>query len=93
MHAQEIDQAFFDQQAPFVRAVEQLTHGDGGAAHLADMAEVFDIFRGQDILQEEQLELFHILGEFDRIDWAQALVDIVQQFHFFTHWSAHIPSF
>ncbi len=68
VHAQEIDQPLLDQQPPLVRVVEQLAHGDRGGALLPDHAEPFDIFRGQRILQEKQLERLHIFGELDGID-------------------------
>ena len=90
MHAQEIDQALFDQQPPFVRVVEQLAHGDGRGAQLADVAEPFDIFRGERIFEEEQLERFNIFGKLDGIDRRKALVDIVEQLHLIANAAADV---
>ena len=61
--------------------VEQLAHGLRRRALLADVAEPLDIFGRERVLQEEQLELLHVLGKTHRLNRVQPLVDVVQQFH------------
>ena len=78
-----IDQPFGDKRLPFVRAVEQLAHGDGRGAILADLPEVGVIFGRKRIFHEEEPELLHVLAELDRLVRRDPLVHVVQQLDLF----------
>ena len=74
-----IDQPAGDQRGPFVRAVEQFAHGDGGGALTADLAEVVDVFGRKRVLHEEHFEALGVFQELHGLVRRDALVDVVQQ--------------
>src|SRR5947209_5294225 len=80
MAANEIDQAPAYEIEPFIWIVEQLAHGDGSGALLAQGFEIADIFRRKRIFQEKEPVGFEFLRQADGIDGWQTLVHIVEQF-------------
>ena len=62
-----------------MRAVEELAHGDGRGAVLADLAEVGEVFGRERVFQEEQPELLGLLAELHGLVGRDALMHVVQQ--------------
>src|SRR5437764_9543086 len=79
MNSNVVDEPFGDERRPFVRAVEQFTHGYRSRALLAYLTEISDVFRGEWIFEEEQFEPFDIFRQLHCLVGAYALVDVMEQ--------------
>ena len=77
-----VDEAAFDERLPFVGAVEELAHGDGGSAVLANLMEVGDVFRRERVFEEEHVVLLGFFAEFDGLIGGVALVHVVEELDF-----------
>ena len=77
-----------DQRLPFVRAVEQLAHGDRRSAVLADLAEVAEVFGRERVLEKKHAERLGSLAELDGQVGREPLVHVVEQFHFVAQFAA-----
>ena len=77
-----VDQAVGDERAPFVRRIEKFAHGDRRRALLADQAEPLVVLGRERVLEEEELELFHVLAKLHGLRGADALMHVVEEFHF-----------
>src|ERR1019366_3869801 len=94
MHTDVVDQLFRNQGLPFVRAIEQFSHGDWRRAILTNLPEVSQIFRRERIFKEEHTELFRLFTELHRFVWRQALMHIMEQFNFIAKFAtADLSSF
>src|SRR5579863_10010001 len=73
-----IDKTLGNQGLPFVGAVEELAHGDGGRAVLADLAEIGDVFGRKRVLHEKHFEFLDVLEELNGLVGGDALVDVMK---------------
>ena len=88
MHANVIDEALGDQRLPFMRAVEELAHGNGSGAVLPDLPEVGEVFGRKRIFEKEHAERLGRLAELHGQVGGEALVHVVEQFHFLAQFAA-----
>src|SRR3984957_10258970 len=82
MHSDVVDKPSFDERLPFMRVVEEFTHGNGRGAVLPNLLEVGQIFWRQRILKKKHVKLLRLLAELHRLVGCEPLVHIVQQFDF-----------
>src|SRR5580698_1547279 len=82
MHSDVVDKPPFDERLPFMRVVEEFTHGNGRGAVLPNLLEVGQVFWRQRILKKEHVKLLRLLAELHRLVGCEPLVHIVQQFDF-----------
>ena len=68
-----------DQRHPLGLVDEQLAHRDRDRRLLAQQREPADVLGREAVLEEEEPELLELLGQPDRLDRRDALVDVVQQ--------------
>src|ERR1700692_2209051 len=80
MHANVVDELLGDQRLPLVRAVEELAHGNGGGAVLADLAEIAQVLGRERVLEKKHAERFGLFAELDGFVGREALVHVVEQF-------------
>ena len=69
---------------------EQLAHRERHRALPSEHAEVAEVLRRQRVLQEEQPVRLQRLGQTDRVDRLQPLVDVVQQFRLGRQSGTHV---
>src|SRR6476620_1372736 len=86
----EINQAAANEIEPFIWIVEQLTHGDGCGALLAQHFEIANVFRREGIFEEEKPIWLQLFGEPDRIDGRETFVHVVKQLDFVAELFAQI---
>jgi hypothetical protein len=79
VHPNVVDQLLGDQRLPLMRAVEELSHRDGGCAVLPDLSEVPQVLRRKRVFQKEHAKWLRGLAELDCLVRCQALVHVVQQ--------------
>src|ERR1700761_5259621 len=63
VHADVVDETTLDQWLPFVRAIEELAHGDRCCAVLPDLLEVTQVLGRQRIFKEKHVVLFRLFAE------------------------------
>src|SRR5262249_4474442 len=90
MAADEIDQPPGDEFEPFVWIIEELAHGDGSGALLAENFEITDILRSKRIFEKEQTVRLQFLGQADGVNGREALVQVVEQLDFFPEMLAQV---
>jgi len=90
VHADKVDQTLADERHVLCRADKQLAQGDGRGALLAHHAQVVDVLRREQVFEEEQAVLLQGLGQPDGLNGGNALVDVVQQFHFVPEGTAQV---
>src|ERR1035438_5211627 len=73
-----VDQLFCDERLPFMRAVEELPHGDGRCAILANLAEVTQVLRRQRVFQKVHSVLLGLFAKLDGLIRREALMHIVE---------------
>jgi hypothetical protein len=78
MNTNEVDQPTAHQRQPFVRVVEQLSHGDGRAGLRSHVSEIANVLRAERILQEEKAKGLQVLGQPDGHDRRHAFVHVVE---------------
>jgi hypothetical protein len=74
-----VDEALGDERLPLVGVVEELAHGEGGGALIADLAEVVDVFGREGVFEEKEVKFFALFGEFDGLVGAVPLVHVMEE--------------
>ncbi len=82
VHSNEIDQPVLDQRGPFTWMVEQFAHRLWRRTLFTDVPEPLDVFRGECVLEEEELVGFEVLGKLDGVDRSKPFVNVVKKFDF-----------
>src|ERR1035437_4191717 len=81
MNTDVVDQALGNQRDPLMRVVEQLAHGERGRTLLPDHSEISSVLRRESVLEIEELDVLHVLGELYGLDGRKSFVNIVYQLH------------
>jgi len=82
VYADEINQPLGNESGPFMRAVEQFSHGDRGAALLPQRPKIADGLGRERVFDEERMVALKFLAKPNRLDRLDALMDVMQQFDF-----------
>src|SRR5437879_13451937 len=81
MDTNKINQTISNQRHPFLRIVEEFTHGDGNGNLLAQHLEPPVLFWRQGVFQEKEPIRFQLLGDTYSLHGPETLMDIMHQTH------------